>query len=256
MNEPAHILLIEDDQTHAELVRQSFEFHADRFRLTVVYSLDEARELLAGFQPDLVITDLILPDALGTELLPSEKESLSFPVIVITSYGDQRVAVEAMKAGALDYVVKSEATLADMPHIAERGLREWGHIISRKRAEEEREKLIQKLQAALAKVKTLGGLLPICSSCKKIRDDKGYWNQIEGYIRDHSEAEFSHSLCPECAKKLYPNFYEKSGSEIDRRRYSFDAQIPKRFVGQDRRSGLERRTGTGRRSGIERRAAA
>jgi len=129
-------------------------------------------------------------------------------------------------------------------------------VTDRKREEEEREKLIQKLQAALAKVKTLSGLLPICSSCKKIRDDKGYWNQIEGYIRDHSEAEFSHGICPECAKKLYPNFYEKSGSEIDRRRYSFDAQIPKRFVGQDRRSGLERRMDTERRSGIERRADA
>ncbi len=70
-------------------------------------------------------------------------------------------------------------------------------------AEEEREKLIRELQEALAKVKTLTGLLPICASCKKIRDDKGYWNQIEAYIRDHSEAEFSHGICPECMKKLY-----------------------------------------------------
>ena len=167
MNEPAHILLIEDDQTHAELVRQSFEFHADRFHLTVVYSLDEARELLAGFQPDLVITDLMLPDGLGTELLPSEKESLSFPVIVITSYGDQQVAVEAMKAGALDYVVKSEATLADMPHIAERGLREWGHIISRKRAEEELRSANRKIleqQKALIEEERLKVLLQMAGA--------------------------------------------------------------------------------------------
>jgi hypothetical protein len=59
------------------------------------------------------------------------------------------------------------------------------------------------LQKALADLKTLSGLLPICASCKKIRDDNGYWNQIEAYIRDHSEAEFSHSICPECAEKLY-----------------------------------------------------
>ena len=64
------------------------------------------------------------------------------------------------------------------------------------------------LQDALAEVKTLSGLLPICANCKKIRDDKGYWNQIEAYIRDHSEADFSHSICPECAKKLYPEFYK------------------------------------------------
>jgi PAS domain S-box-containing protein len=83
------------------------------------------------------------------------------------------------------------------------------HIISditeRKRAEDEREKLIQELQKALAEVKTLSGLIPICASCKKIRDDKGYWNQIESYIRDHSEAEFSHGICPDCMKKLYPD---------------------------------------------------
>jgi hypothetical protein len=75
-----------------------------------------------------------------------------------------------------------------------------------KRAEEEREKLIHELQDALGKIKTLSGLLPICASCKKIRDDKGYWNQIEAYIGDHSEAEFTHSICPECMKKLYPDF--------------------------------------------------
>ena len=80
----------------------------------------------------------------------------------------------------------------------------------RKKTEEEREKLIKDLTEALAEVKTLSGLLPICASCKKIRDDKGYWNQIEEYIRDRSEAEFSHSICPECAKKLYPDFTGKS----------------------------------------------
>ncbi len=78
-------------------------------------------------------------------------------------------------------------------------------ITERKRLWEEREKLIGDLQEALKKVKTLSGLLPICSSCKKIRDDKGYWNQIESYISTRSEAEFSHGMCPECMKKLYPD---------------------------------------------------
>lgn len=82
-------------------------------------------------------------------------------------------------------------------------------ITERKWAEAEREKLILELKQTLSKVKQLSGLLPICASCKKIRDDKGYWNQIEGYIRDRSEAEFSHGICPECAKKLYPQLYEE-----------------------------------------------
>ena len=76
-------------------------------------------------------------------------------------------------------------------------------ITEQKKAEQEREKLIRELREALEKVKTLSGLLPICASCKKIRDDKGYWNQIEAYIQDHSEAEFSHGICPECLDKLY-----------------------------------------------------
>jgi len=78
-------------------------------------------------------------------------------------------------------------------------------ITERKRVEAEREKLIRELQDALAQIKKLSGLLPICASCKKIRDDQGYWNQIEAYIRDHSEAKFSHGICPECMKKLYPD---------------------------------------------------
>lgn len=77
-------------------------------------------------------------------------------------------------------------------------------ITERKSAEMEREKLIEELQSALSKVRLLSGFLPICSSCKKIRDDQGYWQQLEAYIRDHSEAEFSHSICPDCAEKLYP----------------------------------------------------
>lgn len=76
-------------------------------------------------------------------------------------------------------------------------------ITARKKLEDEREILIQKLQSEKEKVKTLSGFLPICASCKKIRDDKGYWNQIESYIKEHSEAEFSHGICPECAAKLY-----------------------------------------------------
>lgn len=82
-------------------------------------------------------------------------------------------------------------------------------ITERKRAEEEREHLIVKLQEALAKVKTLSGFLPICASCKNIRNDQGYWEQIETYVRDHSDAEFSHSICPGCMKTLYPKAYAK-----------------------------------------------
>jgi hypothetical protein len=81
-------------------------------------------------------------------------------------------------------------------------------ISERKRAEAEREKLINELQDALAQVRTLKGFLPICAHCKKIRDDEGYWQQIERYILDRSEAEFSHGICPDCAKEHYQDFYK------------------------------------------------
>lgn len=83
-------------------------------------------------------------------------------------------------------------------------------IADRERAEHELAKLVGELQEALAQVKTLSGLLPICASCKKIRDDKGYWTQVEVYVRDHTHADFTHSICPECAAKLYPDFYSPS----------------------------------------------
>ena len=89
--------------------------------------------------------------------------------------------------------IKKELTLAQ------------AEIERRKALEREREKLIAELQQALSEIKTLQGFLPICASCKKIRDDEGYWQQIEQYIQDRSDAKFSHSICPECAKKLYPD---------------------------------------------------
>ena len=85
-------------------------------------------------------------------------------------------------------------------------------ITDRKRAEEERERLILDLREALASVRTLRGMLPICAACKKIRDDQGYWQAVEHYISEHSEAEFSHGLCPDCMKRLYPEFHEEDES--------------------------------------------
>lgn len=83
-------------------------------------------------------------------------------------------------------------------------------ISHRKKVEQEREELISELQHALATVKTLSGLLPICAACKKIRDDHGYWNQIEVFIENHSDAEFTHSFCPDCMRHLYPELFEGS----------------------------------------------
>ena len=87
----------------------------------------------------------------------------------------------------------------------------WGKI---KQVDEEKSKVIEELHEALESVKTLSGMLPICASCKNIRDDRGYWNQIETYIQKHSEAEFSHGICPECAHKLYPEYFPKIAPSV------------------------------------------
>ncbi len=79
-------------------------------------------------------------------------------------------------------------------------------ISERRRIESEKEELIVQLRDALSQVKTLSGLIPICSSCKKIRDDHGYWNQLEDYLQRHSQARLSHGICPDCAHRLYPDF--------------------------------------------------
>lgn len=86
-------------------------------------------------------------------------------------------------------------------------------VTERKRAEANLETLVSELQGALGRIKTLKGLLPICSACKKIRDDKGYWNHIESYIRNHSEADFTHGICPSCAQKLYAEDHGRVSEE-------------------------------------------
>jgi len=89
-------------------------------------------------------------------------------------------------------------------------------VTEHKRVELERERLIAELQEALAQVKTLRGLLPICANCKRVRDDDGYWHMVEAYVRDHSQAEFTHTLCPECMAKLYPEYVDSEDSESSR----------------------------------------
>lgn len=125
----------------------------------------------------------------GEKKGPSEytglrKDGSTFPVLIFTSVIMQDEKPQGFRGAILD-------------------------LTEQKQAEAERERLIFELKQALSEIKTLSGLLPICSSCKKIRDDRGYWNQIENYIESHSDASFSHSICPDCARRMYPEFYKE-----------------------------------------------
>ncbi|MCD4692088.1 MAG: PAS domain S-box protein [Calditrichales bacterium] len=146
-------------------------------------------------------------------LFPDDRREEAMAHIQRTMTGERWEAVEIniLRAdGAVRTVLWNSATLyaADSKTVVAT-IAQGQDITERIQVEEERAKLIVELQNALAKVKTLRGLIPICASCKKVRDDEGYWHQVETYVHEHSEAEFTHGLCPECAKKLYPEFYKK-----------------------------------------------
>ena len=127
------ILLIEDEADHAELIQRSLINTGAEFQVTCVRSLGTARELLAQFTPDLALVDFGLPDGRGDEFVALADGR--FPVVLLTAFGSERSAVEAIKAGALDYVVKSPEMFADVAHLVQRSLREWENIHERKRAE-------------------------------------------------------------------------------------------------------------------------
>jgi PAS domain S-box-containing protein len=141
-DEVTRVLLVEDDAAHAELVRRAFAARERQVQLHVAETLAEARRNLEAPSglPHLVISDWRLPDGEGMELLTDDRLA-NVPVIIMTSQGNERLAVGALKAGALDYVVKTETTLLDMPHIAERVLREW-------EIRAERERMQQALRAS------------------------------------------------------------------------------------------------------------
>ncbi len=135
-NHTIHVLLVEDSETHAAMIRDALVSLPRQVHLKIAHNLEEARTHLAESVPDLAIVDFLLPDGKGLELLPGNHGEFACPAIIITGHGDEQVAVEALKAGALDYVVKSPEALASLPHVIERALREWGHIVERKRVEE------------------------------------------------------------------------------------------------------------------------
>jgi PAS domain S-box-containing protein len=145
------IMLVEDEEAHAELIRRAFEGQP-RFELVCVGSLKEANERLDQAAPHLVISDYRLPDGEGTQLIRSKNGVRPPPVVVMTSHGNEAVAVDAMKVGAIDYVVKSPEMFADMPHVAERALRAWSNIVERDEALERLRLVTDAVPALIAYV--------------------------------------------------------------------------------------------------------
>ncbi len=149
------VLLVEDDDGHARLVKTAFKRSGNHARVERVDCLKDARDWMAETMPSLVLADLLLPDGRGINLLDNSNGEPAFPMVVMTSHGDEKVAVEAMKAGALDYVVKSPEAFREIPRVVRRAMREWGHIIKRRSAEEELKRLNGQLAEAIKKLERL-----------------------------------------------------------------------------------------------------
>lgn len=199
VTETVHVLLVDDDEDDYVITRQLLsDIDGLKFELDWEVSYDLALSVMRHNRHEIYLVDYRLGERNGLELL---REAIAAgcetPIILLTGQGDQEVDLQAMRAGAMDYLVKGRIDAV----LLTRSIR---YAMQRRQIERQREQLIGDLEVALGKIKTLRGLLPICSSCKSIRDDKGYWNQLETYIGDHSDAEFSHGVCPSCLDQLYP----------------------------------------------------
>lgn len=156
----------------------------------------DALKLMESVRPDLVLLDVMMPEMDGFAVcreIKGNPVTEDTPVIFLTALGDPINEMAGFEAGAVDYVVKPfKPVIVKMRVRTQLQIRRQRELLERKNAE---------LEEALHKVQLLSGLLPICMMCKKIRDDQGYWNQLENYISQHSDARFSHGYCPECFEK-------------------------------------------------------
>ena len=195
---PSRILVVEDELIIADDIQRTLD-RLGYYVCAHVETGEEALQKAKQEKPDLVLMDIKIKGYIdGIETADQIRTYLDIPVVYLTGMSDEKTLARAKITEPFGYVIKP---FKDRELHAVLEMAFYKHQM-----EEERARLINELQTALAKVKTLSGLLPICASCKKIRDDEGYWHQVEIYIRDHTEAEFTHGICPECVKKLYPDY--------------------------------------------------
>lgn len=187
MTDRVTILVVEDES----LVAKDLSFRLTDLGYEVVgvaHTAEDAVKSAEEFKPDLILMDIRLKgDMDGIDAAMEIKKSLDMPVIYLTAYSDEETLGRAKVTTPFGYILKpfGEREI----HIAiEIALYKY--------------KMDKELKAARREIKVLNGLLPICASCKKIRDDKGYWSQLEVYIKEHSDTEFTHGYCPDCAKEL------------------------------------------------------
>ena len=197
------LLIAEDDFTSRRLLEVSLAKWSYQF-ISTKNGLEALKILHSDDPPQIAILDWMMPEIDGVELcrmIRQDDRLKRMYIILLTTLRDRQDIVAGLEAGADDYVVKpfDKDDLLARIRVGERVIRLQVELRNR----------VIELQDALTKVQTLQGLIPICANCKKIRSDGDYWMQVEEYIEQHSEAEFSHGICPDCLKELYPEIYKK-----------------------------------------------
>jgi PleD family two-component response regulator len=195
------ILVADDSPTSCQILFNAL--NQTGYHVLVMASGEAVLEHVALQRPDLILLDVMMPGINGFETcrrLKAMTTTKDIPVIFMTALESTFDEVQGFQIGAVDYIIK--------PIQIDRVLiRVHTHLTLYRLQQELVEKNAQ-LADALARVRTLKGLLPICANCKKIRNDQGYWQQVEVYVRDHSDAQFSHGICPGCLPRLYPQYFD------------------------------------------------
>ncbi len=198
------VLIVEDDFLVGETVRGVLEDVGYQIIGRAMNGI-QAVEMTQTLRPDIVLMDLQMPDMDGIEATRRIQENSPAPIVALTAYDTPELVEKASQAGVGAYLLKPPNG-KELERAITIALARFDDMVELRRLNKE-------LQDALDQVQALSGLLPICSSCKKIRDEENHWQPLEVYIRDRSEAEFTHSLCPDCAKKLYPDYYKPEMSD-------------------------------------------
>jgi sigma-B regulation protein RsbU (phosphoserine phosphatase) len=209
-------ILIVDDSPDQQALLRSILGKAGHAEIFSADSAKAAARLLnldgetASENIDLILMDVLMPEQDGVETCRQIKRCAhleDIPVIMVTAKSDLGNLKDAFAAGAMDFISKPVNSVELLARVSSALLLKQ-EMDRRKNRELELRRSNEELQKALKEVKVLRGLIPICASCKKIRNDGGFWQQLEEYLGEHSEAEFSHGLCQPCIKKLYPGVYQ------------------------------------------------